>query len=95
MLIAKTIRSFSKLQFKAVANLSEEMKSFQEGVNAFTQKSVLPLADETDRRDEFPMHLWKEMGEFGLLGLTCPEKYGGVELGYVANTCSFALQFRI
>lgn len=26
------------------------------------------------------------MGDFGLLGLTCPEKYGGLEMGYVSQT---------
>ncbi len=66
--------------------MSSEMQAFQESVNAFAQKSVLPVAHETDKKDEFPMHLWREMGEFGLLGLTCPEKYGGTELGYVAQT---------
>lgn len=74
------------MSFKSVANLSPKLLEFQELVSSFSQTSILPLADKTDKEDKFPMHLWKEMGDFGLLGLTCPEKYGGLDLGYVAQT---------
>lgn len=86
MLVSRCFRKLSKLQFKAVANLSPEMKEFQENVNKFAQTEVLPLADQTDKKDEFPMKLWRQMGDFGLLGLTCPEQYGGLQLGYVAQS---------
>jgi len=36
---------------------------------------IAPIADEVDRKNEFPMHMWKEMGDLGLLGVTCPRKY--------------------
>ena len=29
------------------------------------------------KEDRFPDELWKKLGEFGLLGLSVPEKYGG------------------
>ena len=35
-----------------------------------------------DKTDNFPMHMWPRMGEMGLLGMTAPEEYGGMGLGY-------------
>lgn len=31
------------------------------------------------------MHLWKEFGDLGILGATCPSKYGGSDLSYTAH----------
>jgi isovaleryl-CoA dehydrogenase len=31
------------------------------------------------------MHLWRELGELGVLGITAPEEYGGAGLGYLAH----------
>lgn len=42
------------------------------------------MADKVDKEDKFPKEIMPKMGEFGLLGLTCPEKYGGLEMGYTA-----------
>lgn len=52
----------------------------------FCDSTVAPLAVETDRKNEFPNHLWKEFGEMGLLGATVPAKYGGSDLNYTAHT---------
>ena len=30
----------------------------------------------------FPHHMWKRLGEMGMLGLTVEEEYGGMGLGY-------------
>ncbi len=32
------------------------------------------------------MHLWRKMGDMGLLGITVEEEYGGAGLGYLAHT---------
>ena len=44
-----------------------------------------PLAAEIDRSNQFPMHLWKEMGTLGILGVTADETYGGAGMGYLAH----------
>jgi isovaleryl-CoA dehydrogenase len=31
------------------------------------------------------MHLWKKMGELGILGITVDEQYGGANMGYLAH----------
>jgi len=35
-----------------------------------------------DKTMVFPHHMWKRMGEMGILGMTAPEEYGGMGLGY-------------
>ena len=79
-------KAFSFKDFRRVSNLSPEMREFQKNVEEYANKEVLPLADKADREDKFPMHLWQSMGDFGLLGLTCPEEFGGLGLGYTAQT---------
>jgi len=65
--------------------LPEEIAALQDAVHRFAQERIAPLADEIDRTNEFPMHLWAEMGEMGLLGITVPEEYGGADMGYLAH----------
>ncbi len=31
---------------------------------------------------KFPHHMWKRLGDMGLLGVTASEEYGGLGLGY-------------
>ncbi len=66
--------------------LGEEVEALREMVARWAQDRIAPIAQEIDRTNQFPMELWKEMGELGLLGVTVEEEYGGVGLGYLAHT---------
>ena len=66
-------------------DLGETIDALREAVRDFAQARIAPLAEETDRDNRFPMHLWREMGEMGLLGLTVEEEYGGTAMGYLAH----------
>ena len=61
--------------------LSEEIEALRETVHRFAQSNIAPLAAETDRNNQFPVHLWQEMGALGLLGMTADPEYGGSGLG--------------
>ncbi|MCK3776875.1 isovaleryl-CoA dehydrogenase [Ensifer sesbaniae] len=65
--------------------LGEDIDALRESVRRFAMDRIAPLADETDRNNAFPMQLWREMGELGLLGITAGEEYGGAGLGYLAH----------
>jgi isovaleryl-CoA dehydrogenase len=67
-------------------DLGDDIHALQEQVHRFAQEKIKPLAVEVDRSNEFPLHLWKSMGEMGFLGVTVDEEYGGVGLGYLAHT---------
>ncbi|MDR6899257.1 isovaleryl-CoA dehydrogenase [Rhizobium miluonense] len=66
--------------------LGEDIDALREQVRRFANNRIAPFADEIDRNNSFPMHLWKEMGDLGLLGITVDEAYGGAGLGYLAHT---------
>jgi len=73
--------------FTATMNfgLGEDVEALQDLAHRFSQERIAPLAAQIDKNDEFPTHLWKEMGDLGLLGITVPEEYGGVDMGYLAH----------
>lgn len=65
--------------------VDDEIDLLRESVRTFVEKEISPLAQEIDKRNEFPMHLWKMLGEMGLLGITVPQQYGGSGLNYLAH----------
>jgi isovaleryl-CoA dehydrogenase len=65
--------------------LGPEIDALRESVQRFAAERVAPIADEIDRKNDFPAHLWKEMGDLGLLGITVSEEFGGAGMGYLAH----------
>ncbi len=65
--------------------LGDDIDALRDAVRAFADAEIAPLAAEVDRSDQFPMHLWRKMGELGVLGITVPEEYGGANMGYLAH----------
>jgi alkylation response protein AidB-like acyl-CoA dehydrogenase len=48
----------------------------------FAQQHIKPHVMEWDESQEFPLHIFKEMGTLGLMGVLVPEEYGGAGLSY-------------
>ena len=48
----------------------------------FAAKHIKPHVMEWDEKQEFPVHVFKELGKMGMMGMLVPEKYGGSGLGY-------------
>ena len=65
--------------------LGEEIDALRDAVHAFAQGEIAPRAAEIDRNDQFPVDLWRKMGELGVLGITVEEAYGGANMGYLAH----------
>ena len=65
--------------------LGETIDMLRDTVQDFAVAEIVPLAAEIDLKNEFPMPLWKKLGEMGLLGITVPEEYGGSDMGYLAH----------
>ena len=76
-------------QFRAPAlpiELGEEVEAIREVAAALAEREIAPLAEEIDRTNSFPRHLWPKLGAAGLLGVTVEEEWGGAGLGYLAHT---------
>ncbi|CAM5500854.1 isovaleryl-CoA dehydrogenase [Aquamicrobium terrae] len=65
--------------------LDSDMEALRDTVRRFAQERIAPLAAEIDRTNEFPPHLWAELGALGLLGITADPDYGGSGMGYLAH----------
>lgn len=78
------VYAFRKFSTTADDNSLQE---FRENVRSFAKTVVAPFAEEIDRTNTFPKskNLWKEMGEFGLLGITAPTEYGGLGMKYTEH----------
>ena len=63
-------------------NPSESQLMIQEMVRDFAQKNILPNVMKWDESQEFPVDLFRKMGELGLMGVLVPEEFGGAGLGY-------------
>ena len=67
-------------------NLGEDMDMLRDSVFQFCTQEISPRADDIDSSNEFPMDLWRKLGDMGLLGLTVDEQYGGTGMGYLAHS---------
>ncbi|MEO9101954.1 MAG: isovaleryl-CoA dehydrogenase [Burkholderiaceae bacterium] len=65
--------------------LGDDIDALRDAVHAFAQREIAPRAAEIDKTDQFPMDLWRKMGDVGVLGITVPEEYGGSDMGYLAH----------
>ncbi|MCY3932213.1 MAG: acyl-CoA dehydrogenase family protein [Acidobacteria bacterium] len=66
----------------AVGYMTPEREMLRRIAREFTDKEVLPVANELDpKKETIPQSLIDQMGELGFFGITIPEEYGGAGLG--------------
>lgn len=63
----------------------EDIEALRDLVRRFAQDRIAPIAGDIDRDNEFPAHLWRELGALGLLGITADPDFGGSGMGYLAH----------
>lgn len=67
---------------------TDEHKALYETTRKFVANEINPYVDEWEKEGIFPAHeLFKKMAAHGLLGITKPEKFGGMGLDWSYNLC--------
>ena len=65
--------------------LGETADAIRDTTARFAADRIASLAAEIDQTNSFPRHLWPQMGELGLHGITVEETWGGLGLGYLEH----------
>mgnify|MGYP001568036388 CR=1 FL=1 len=68
--------------------LNEKQKAFQKKVREVYEREVLPLVEEYEKKEAFPVVLYPTLGKEGLLIIRCPIEYGGPGLDKVCECIS-------
>jgi alkylation response protein AidB-like acyl-CoA dehydrogenase len=61
---------------------NENQAMIADVIRKFGEEHIRPRFMEWDESQEFPIHIMKQLGELGLLGVLVPEEYGGAGFGY-------------
>lgn len=62
--------------------LNENQKMITQMVRDFAEKEIRPYFMDWDETQEFPVPVFKKLGELGLMGVFIPEEYGGSGFSY-------------
>ena len=65
--------------------INDDIDALRDSVQKFSAAELAPRAAEIDRDNEFPMDIWRKLGDMGLLGICVGEEYGGSGMGYLAH----------
>jgi isovaleryl-CoA dehydrogenase len=66
-------------------DLGETAEMIRDTTARFAGNEIAPIADEIDKSNKFPRHLWPKLGALGLHGITVEEEWGGAGLGYLEH----------
>ena len=61
---------------------NENQKMIAQMVRDFAEKEIRPKMMEWDESQEFPVPVFKKLGELGLMGILVPAEYNGSGFGY-------------
>lgn len=63
--------------------LSEERLALQKAVKEFAENELAPGVIKRDEKSEYPVELYKKLGEMGIIGLPFAKEYGGSGRDYL------------
>ncbi|WP_210486661.1 acyl-CoA dehydrogenase [Rufibacter aurantiacus] len=69
---------------------NENQQMIADMIRDFGAKSIKPDMMKWDESQEFPIHVFKQLGELGLMGVLVPQEYGGSGFGYLEYVTAIA-----
>ncbi|WP_242926627.1 acyl-CoA dehydrogenase [Pontibacter vulgaris] len=69
---------------------TENQRMIADMVRDFGAKHIKPKMREWDDSQEFPVEVFKQLGELGLMGVLVPTEYGGSGFGYLEYVTAIA-----
>lgn len=69
---------------------TENQKMIAEMVRDFGARKIKPKMMDWDETQEFPLELFHELGDLGLMGVLVPQEYGGAGFGYLEYITAIA-----
>lgn len=73
------------MQYGIQSHFSETLELLQQSVRQFALREIAPIAAQIDIENTFPQHLWRKLGDLGVLGISVSEEFGGANMGYLAH----------
>lgn len=70
--------------------LTENQQMIAQMVRDLGEKEITPFRRKWDDDQEFPIELFKKLGELGLMGVLVPQEYGGSGFGYAEYVTAIA-----
>ncbi|MCL4555111.1 MAG: acyl-CoA dehydrogenase family protein [Actinobacteria bacterium] len=67
-------------------SLTEEQLAIRKTAREFALKEIAPTADADDKAHRFRRDIVKKMADLGFFGCVIPEEYGGIDIGFLAQT---------
>jgi alkylation response protein AidB-like acyl-CoA dehydrogenase len=69
---------------RAQFDLTDDQRQIAELARQIAQREIAPHIVQWDREHTFPRQVFTALNGAGIMGILVPEKYGGVDAGYVA-----------
>ncbi|MHC2991855.1 acyl-CoA dehydrogenase [Pontibacter sp. HJ8] len=69
---------------------TENQRMIADMIRDFGVKHIRPQMNEWDESQEFPVEVFKKLGELGLMGVLVPTEYGGSGFGYLEYVTAIA-----
>jgi len=78
------------LDINQIETARENQKMIAEMIRDFGVREIVPFMRKWDDTQEFPVQLFKKLGELGLMGVLVPQEYGGAGFGYFEYVTAIA-----
>ncbi|MCS7073203.1 MAG: acyl-CoA dehydrogenase family protein, partial [Bacteroidia bacterium] len=74
-----TVQQTGTLDFQ----YTETQLQIADMIRKYGEEKIKPVLMHYDETQEFPMEIFKDLGNMGLLGVLVPTEYGGAGFGYL------------